>query len=171
MTFRLVFVCTANQGRSPVAEAVVRQLVPAGVDVSSCGVHAAPGMPPLPYVLEAAEARRIDIASHRSRPLESVADADLVLGFERIHVATAVVDGAARRERVFTLPELVGLLGRTGRPATPAARVEAAAELRARERADAQTVADPAGKSRAAVDRIVAEIDLLTRRLVRELFG
>jgi protein-tyrosine-phosphatase len=170
VTFRLVFVCTANQGRSPVAEAVVRQLVPAGVDVSSCGVHAAPGLPPLPYVLEAAEARGIEIASHRSRPLDSVADADLVLGFERIHVATAVVDGGARRERVFTLPELVGLLGRTGR-VSPAARVEAAAQLRARERADAQTVADPAGKSRAAVERIVAEIDLLTRRLARELFG
>jgi protein-tyrosine-phosphatase len=171
VTFTLVFVCTANRGRSPVAEAVVRQLMPAGVEVSSCGVHAAPGLPPLQSVLDAAMARQIDIASHRSRPLESIADTDLVVGFEHIHVATSVVDGGAHRDRVFTLPELVRLLGRTGSPASPAARIEAAAEIRARERADAQTVVDPAGRSKATVDKIVAEIDILTRRLIGELFG
>lgn len=149
----------------------MRQVMPAGVEVSSRGIHATPGLPPLPYVVEAALARQIDIALHRSRPLDSIADADLVVGFEQIHVATSVVDGGAHRDRVYTLPELVRLLDRTAGPASPAARIEAAAEIRARGRPDPQTVVDPVGRPKAAVDKIVAEIDMLTRRLIRELFG
>ena len=65
-------------------------------------------------MLAAAEAQGIDVAAHRSRLLDSIAAADLVVGFERIHVAAAVVDGGAQRDRVFTLPELVPLLERAG---------------------------------------------------------
>lgn len=58
---------------------------------------------------------------------ESLADADLVLGFERIHLAAAVVDASADRALTFTLPELVELL-----PAVPASSAEEP-DVRARE--------------------------------------
>lgn len=170
MTFTIVFVCTANRGRSPLAEAVLRQLAPADVDVSSRGVHAVPDLPPLPYVLDAATARGIDLASYRSRPLDSVTAADLVVGFERVHVAAAVVDGGARRDRVFTLPELARLLERVDAANDPAARVAAATDLRAQQSEAAGMVLDPAGRSRGDVEQIVAEIETLTRRVVRALF-
>jgi protein-tyrosine phosphatase len=146
MSFELVFVCTANRGRSPVAETIARSLTPADVSVASCGIRAVPGLPPLPEAIVAAKKLGFDISGHRSAPLEreSLQDADLVVGFEPIHVATAVVEGGAQRDKAFTLPELVGRSG---------------------------TVTDPIGRPQAVVDGIVSEIDTLTRRLVRDLFG
>jgi protein-tyrosine phosphatase len=171
MTFVLVFVCTANRGRSPVAEAVASRLAPPGVDITSRGVDAVTGLPVLPSVLAAAAAREIDVAAHRSAPLGSVRGADLVVGFERRHVATAVVDGGALRDKVFTLPELVRLLGRAGEEHDAVARIAAAAEARAGRNAAADEVLDPVGRSQADVDKIVTEVETLTRRLVPALFG
>jgi protein-tyrosine-phosphatase len=171
MAFKLVFVCTANRGRSPVAEAVTRLLAPAGVDVSSRGVDAVAGLPALPSVLTAAQARGIDIAAHRSSPLGSVRDADLVIGFEQRHLAAAVVDGSAARDRVFTLPDLVRLLPRAGTEPDVDTRIAAAAKARAGRNVAAEGVLDPIGRSQADVDKIVADVDMLTRRLVRALFG
>jgi len=174
--FTLVYVCTANRGRSPVAEALTRSAAPAHVAVRSRGVHAEPGLPPLREVVAAAAARGIDIAAHRSQPLEqaSLLEADLVVGFERVHAAAAVVDGAAPRGRVFTLPELVRLLEQLGgspRNATPAALIAAAAGRRAPAPAGTTAVLDPVGRSQAEVDRIVAEVDAWTKRLIAALFG
>ena len=69
-------------------------------------------MPPLPEALVEARRFDLDISAHRARPLhgEDLSGTDLVLGFERIHIATAVVEANAPRERSFTLPELVELL-------------------------------------------------------------
>lgn len=173
--FTLVFVCTANRARSPVAEAIARRLLPPEVVVRSRGIHTSPGLPPLPEAASAARRLGIDIDAHRSEQLDrrSVEDADLVLGFEQIHVATAVVDSAAPRERAFTLPELVSLLPSRppGAERTAATLVALAAERRAESKVRAQSVLDPIGRPQAVVDQIVAEIDALTRRLVLELFG
>jgi low molecular weight protein-tyrosine phosphatase len=173
--FTLVFVCTANRARSPVAEAIARRLSPPEVVVRSRGIHTRPGLPPLAEAVSAARRLGFDIDAHRSEQLDrrSVEDADLVVGFEQIHVATAVVDGAAPRERTFTLPELVSLL--PGEP--PAAGLTAttvvalAAERRTETKVRPESVRDPIGRPQAVVDQIVAEIDVLTRRLVLALFG
>ena len=173
--FTLVFVCTANRARSPVAEAIARRLSPPEVVVRSRGIRTSPGMPPLPEAASAAHRLGIDIDAHRSEQLDrrSVEDADLVVGFEQIHVATAVVDGAVPRQRAFTLPELVSLLpsGPPGADRTPTTVVAHAAERRAAIKVPPQAVLDPIGRPQAVVDQIVAEIDALTRRLVLELFG
>jgi protein-tyrosine-phosphatase len=168
-------VCTANQGRSPVAEVVARGLAPPTVEVSSCGVHATQGRPPLPEVIIAAAALGIDVSAHRAQPLEraSTAGADLVVGFEPGHVAAAVVEGGTQRERAFTLTEVVWLLerARLGSRSQPAKLVSAAAERRNLERKPAQLILDPAGRTQPQVDRIVNEVTALTRRLTRLLFG
>jgi protein-tyrosine phosphatase len=173
--FTLVFVCTANRARSPVAEAIARRLSPPETVVRSRGIHTSPGLPPLPEAASAAHRLGIDIDAHRSEQLDrrSVEDADLVVGFEQIHVAAAVVDSATPRERTFTLPELVSLLASGPLPAdrTPTTVVAHAAERRAATTFRPQAVLDPIGRPQAVVDQIVAEIDALTRRLVLELFG
>ena len=55
----------------------------------------------------------VDLSGHRARRLaaEHLDGVDLVVGFEQIHVRQAVIDAGADRARVFTLGELVGLLG------------------------------------------------------------
>jgi protein-tyrosine-phosphatase len=111
--FELVILCTGNRFRSPLAEGQIRSLsADKPIRVRSLGLVDLGPVPPLPEALAEASRFELDISAHRARPLhgEDLSGADLVLGFERIHVATAVVEANAPRERTFTLPELVELL-------------------------------------------------------------
>jgi protein-tyrosine phosphatase len=180
--FTLVYMCTANRARSPVAAAITRRLLGDAVVVRSCGTRAREGLPPLPGAVLAAEKVGIDISGHRSSLLEraGVEDADLVVGFERIHVATAIVDGGAPRGRTFTLHELASLLlqppaGPSRNDADPVARARRlVADAGTRSRADAalpRELVDPVGRPQRVFDEVALEIDGLTRRIVYSLFG
>jgi len=87
----LLFVCTGNTCRSPLAAALAR--LEAGrrgmaLEASSAGTSAAAGSPASEYSMRAAERRGADLTSHRARPLErrDVAGADLVLGMTSAHL-------------------------------------------------------------------------------------
>jgi len=111
--FKVAFVCTANQFRSALAEAVCTYLLAgAPAEVSSFGVLDRTGSPPLRPAVDVAKQLGIDLSGHRSRALKpgSLAGTNLVVGFERSHVAAAVVEGGAAPERTFLLTELVQLL-------------------------------------------------------------
>ena len=62
----VLFVCTGNTCRSPLAEAIARAR---GVDAASAGLAAAEGRPASPGALLAAVWRGIDLSGHRSRPV------------------------------------------------------------------------------------------------------
>ena len=93
---RLVFVCTGNTCRSPMAEGLARALLEErlggpldafGFEIGSMGVFASPGSPASPdAVVELAE-RGIDLSAHRSSPLleGALAEADEVLCLTRSH--------------------------------------------------------------------------------------
>jgi protein-tyrosine-phosphatase len=151
------------------------------LEFHSYGLYDLGPEPPLREALVAAERLEIDISQHRARPLrgEDLAVSDLVLGFERIHVATAVVDAGARRERTFTLPELVGLLEGAEFPAVAEplehARlvVSAAHERRAASPPDEvlPEIADPWSQPNAVYAEAAHAVDVSCRRLFRQLFG
>lgn len=113
--FEIVVICSGNRFRSPLVAAYLREATRAlPVDVSSAGILDLEPMPALEGAVEAAHEIGLDLTQHRSQYVGTVRleHADLVLGFERAHVTTAVIDGKAARERTFTLPELVWLLER-----------------------------------------------------------
>ena len=95
MTIRVLFVCTGNICRSPMAEGVFRSLArQAGLEaafaVSSAGTsgsHA--GEPPSKLAIEAAAARGYDISGQRAHQVtrEDIAEADHVLAMDRSHMA------------------------------------------------------------------------------------
>src|SRR6185312_16331316 len=104
--FAIVFVCSGNRFRSPLAEHLMRDATEGlPVRVSSVGTLGIRESPALDEARALAREVGIDLDGHRSRPLrrELVEHADLVLGFERRHVAHAVVDGGVPRERAFTV--------------------------------------------------------------------
>lgn len=81
---RLVFVCKGNICRSPFAEHAARAR---GLRATSAGLDADSGRPAERRAIEAASARGIDLAQHRSRAVKelSLQDADLLLAFEPDH--------------------------------------------------------------------------------------
>jgi protein-tyrosine phosphatase len=108
---RVLFVCTANIVRSPIAAALLRrQIQDMGTDavVESAGLREAGE-----FIDDGArlalEAHGIDLRPHRSRLLESamVSAASLIVGLEREHVREAVLLDRSAWPRTFTLKEIV----------------------------------------------------------------
>jgi protein-tyrosine-phosphatase len=127
--FSLVFVCSGNRFRSPLAAALLRQLAhDLPVDVASVGTLRLDGVPPLSEAHAIGSEWGVDLSGHRSSVLRpsAVAAADLILGFEQFHVRHAVVDGSAAESRTFTFGEFVRLLGEISEPAGGTTVVERA---------------------------------------------
>jgi len=89
----VLFVCTGNTCRSPLAEAFTRRearLRGLELTVASAGTFAVEGTPATGHALRAAARRGTDLSMHRSRLLsaESLAGVDLVVGMSPSHVQT-----------------------------------------------------------------------------------
>jgi protein-tyrosine phosphatase len=181
--FNVVFVCTGNRFRSPLAAALMRRAADGiPVEISSVGTLDVGGVGALPEAEEAAARLGVDLADHRARQLtdQSLRDADLVVGFERMHVLAAVVDGGASRDSTFTLPELARLLDRIEPPAAGDAvarareAVRRAARARSPEDPDLHAVpelADPLGLPPQRQAEIADLLRELTLQVRRGLFG
>jgi protein-tyrosine phosphatase len=176
-TFSIVFLCTANRFRSPLAAAVLAQELPGvPVRIASRGTLDVGAMPPLAQALEAATQLGVDISRHRARLLgaDELIDADLVIGFEGGHLEAARKAGAPA-DVVFGLEDAVELFERLDR--SPALKnyaaslrhtVTAAKRLRDPQGSLAE-IEDPVGKSPKEAAAIAGQIHSLTVRLARLL--
>jgi protein-tyrosine-phosphatase len=151
------------------------------VEVGSFGTLNLDGVPPLAEAYTVAAGWGVDLSGHLSRVLSpgGVAPADLVLGFEQIHVRQAVVDGAAAQSRSFTLREFVRLLGDLGGPVggstvVERARLRVAAAHAARGgtpgRLDTDELGDPFGRRSNVYAAVGDELRRLSIALAVGLF-
>lgn len=175
-----MFVCTGNRARSALGEAFYRRYaIGYNTRARSFGTLDVAGAPALEHAVAAGRTLGVDLTPHTAATLarEALAEADLVLGFERHHVAAAVIDGAAAPRRTFLLREFVELIG--SRPAVDGsvqgarAEVAAADQRRAKQPGDASRhlIRDPAGAPLGVMVATATEIDDLVQRLVRGIFG
>lgn len=86
---RILFVCTGNTCRSPMAECMLRsQLACSDVQVLSAGTYALSGAPASGGAQRAMERRGLSLADHKSQAVTSVLleSCDLIIGLTATHV-------------------------------------------------------------------------------------
>jgi protein-tyrosine phosphatase len=177
--FDVAVICSGNRFRSPIAEAVLREATDGlPVRVRSFGTLDLASGQALPEALELAPSLGLDLRSHRSHRLagEDLSRADLVIGFEPIHVSSAVIEAGAPRERTFLLTELVERLERVTLPDVlgpverARAAVEEADEARTASPSTPEEIADPIGGPPAGYRSSADRVYRLSRRLAELLF-
>src|SRR6266481_1554140 len=103
----ILFVCTGNVCRSPMAEGLFRQAVQGRSEyrVLSAGLGAMEGQPPSPYAIQAVKELGIDISGQRSRMLtpDLVQQADYIFGMTHSHIDTVMLLYPQAAEKTFLL--------------------------------------------------------------------
>ena len=110
----ILFVCTGNQYRSPIAaEAFRDQLVQDGLDaewiVNSAGTWTSPGQSPPDEAVDLARSHGVTIDEHRTRVLTAnmLAESDLVLVMEEGHKESIKAEFPFAREKVYLLSQVI----------------------------------------------------------------
>src|SRR5262245_32593478 len=105
----VLFVCTGNVCRSPMAEGIFRHASQGygSFRAMSAGLGAMDGQPPSTYAVEAVKELGIDISGQRSRMLtpELVHQADYIFGMTHSHVDTVMLLYPEAAEKTFLLRE------------------------------------------------------------------
>jgi glycine hydroxymethyltransferase len=105
----ILFVCTGNVCRSPMAEGIFRHTVKGRGDyrVVSAGLGAMEGQPPSTYAVQAVRELGIDISTQRSRMLtpDLVNNADYIFGMTHSHIDTVMMLYPGAAEKTFLVRE------------------------------------------------------------------
>ena len=112
----LLFICTANICRSPMASALFQIICLEKHDmqswrVESAGTWSHEGDPAVEGTKSVMKSRGIDISSHRSRLVrkEIIEEFDLILTMERGHKEALQYEFPSQASRIYMLSEIVGL--------------------------------------------------------------
>lgn len=111
----ILFICTANQIRSPLAQEIFKRLLAehgqsTGWRVQSAGTWAVNAAPPINHAVTIGRELGVDITEHRSRPVDAelMASADLVLVMEQGHKEALQFEFPGTRQKIYLITEITG---------------------------------------------------------------
>ena len=169
----MLFVCTGNVCRSPMAEYLLRAAAGSALSVSSAGMQALVDEPMDPPSAAVLAELSVDASAHRARQfdLDMANRNDLVLTAERGHRDRILTEAPALYRRVFTMNEFV----RLARPIAGATCAEVVAAA-ARNRGVAEVVdvaaddiTDPFRGTLAQARAVADQVRVVVRGLVATL--
>jgi len=109
--FQVLVICTGNTCRSPMAEGILRSLLPPEVTewtrVASAGTGTIEGAPATQLAIRTCAENGIDISAHRSTGLTAglARESDLILGMEPSHIARARELAPEAADRIHLITE------------------------------------------------------------------
>lgn len=109
----ILFVCTGNTCRSPMAAALARHhAAQQGLDVTveSAGLYAFAGHPMAPYATDALIRRHVVVPKHQSQPItkEHISKSDLIFTMTASHKDDLLYEYPEAASKTYTLLEFVG---------------------------------------------------------------
>lgn len=107
---KILFVCTGNTCRSPMAEGILRSLAKErniNVEVKSVGISVFDGEKASKNTIEAMKKIGIDISEHKASQLHKdlVEEVDLILTLSRSHKEFVLSSYPSSKNKLFTLTE------------------------------------------------------------------
>ena len=117
LRWTMLLVCSGNTCRSPMAEAIARQMLSqqrsvapdelesAGIRVGSAGAFTSPGMPATREAVEAMSKMGIELSKHRSRTLslDLIREADVIYCMTGSHLEAVLEFDPTAKEKTMTL--------------------------------------------------------------------
>jgi protein-tyrosine-phosphatase len=151
--FHILFVCSGNSCRSPLAEGLLRMKIPSRLQdevvIKSAGTLGIEGSPAARYSVQIVQEMGGDISGHRSQGVTEalMAEADLVLAMAAEHLEYLRREYPQYRENIFLLKRFARAADETGEHDDP----------------DGDDIFDPLGSSietyRACAEIIDAELE------------
>lgn len=118
MTRKILFVCTGNTCRSPMAEGIFRQAADGhGFEVGSAGVAAYGGGPASPETMKVLKKRGIKLEGFQSRLVdeEMMESAEAVFCMTEGHRQILVANFPEWEKKIFRVCDFVEIQGKVGR--------------------------------------------------------
>jgi protein-tyrosine phosphatase len=173
VAFEVLFVCTGNVCRSPMAEYLLRAEIGDALTIASAGMQALVGEPMDPPSAAVLAEQTIDASAHRARQFEvpMAIGSNLVLTAERSHRDHILTEAPTLYRRVFTMNEYA----RLARPVVGATCAEVVAAAAGRRgvadvvSGSADDITDPFRGTLAQARSVADQVRVVVRSVIATL--